>query len=343
VGVGVAVAFVVIATVAAGCVTDRDGSEPQRTCDDAVPVDVDEVSVVATVAPITNIVSVIAAGSDVRVEGVVPEGVDSHTYEPTTSVAVALEQADVVFLNGLELEARTKELAVANSDGSVVCELGDHVLPESEYIFDFSFPESAGSPNPHLWTNPLMAADYATVVRDVLSAVAPDDADVFESNHDEFVARIDTLDRAVRVASDTLAPEDRLLLTYHDAYAYFAGEYGWTVVGAVQPASFDEPTPREVAQLVEQIRERGVAVIFGSEVFPSPVLRQIASETGVTYVDELRDDDLPGRPGDPEHSWFGLMTFNLVTIVEALGGDAEAIATIDTSPSAPDAAVYPQE
>jgi ABC-type Zn uptake system ZnuABC Zn-binding protein ZnuA len=166
---------------------------------------------------------------------------------------------------------------------------------------------------------------------------------MFESNHDRFVSRIDELDRAVRDATDSLPPEARLLLTYHDAYAYFAREYDWTVVGAVQPSSFDEPTPREVAALIDQVRERGVRAIFGSEVFPSPVLRQIAEETGAEYVDDLRDDDLPGRPGDQGHSWIGLMQVNVVTIVEALGGDATAVAEIDVTPSASDAASYPQE
>ena len=144
-----------------------------------------------------------------------------------------------------------------------------------------------------------MARAYAAVVRDVLSAADPDEAAVFAANDAAFADRVAELDRATRAATGSLAPSDRLLLTYHDAYAYFADEYGWTVVGAVQPSSFKEPTPREVAALIEQVRATGVAAIFGSEVFPSPVLRQIADETGVTYVDDLRDDDLPGEPGDP--------------------------------------------
>ena len=285
--------------------------------------------------------SVVAAGSPVEIEGIVPEGVNSHTYEPTPGAAAALETADVVFLNGLKLEVPTRQLAVANvDDGVAVCELGDDVLPEDDYIFDFSFPESAGSPNPHLWTNPPMALEYAAVVRDVLSAVDPANADLYEANYDAFADRVEALDAATRAATATIPSGERLLLTYHDAYAYFAEEYGWEVVGAVQPSSFNEPTPREVATLIEQVRDLGVAAIFGSEVFPSPVLRQIADETGVDYVDDLRDDDLPGDPGDDDHSWLGLMQLNLVTIVEALGGDAGALRAVDVVPDAPDDATY---
>lgn len=310
-----------------------DGGEERSTgCGVGPAVGDRPLRVAVTVSPITDIVETIAAGTDTEVTGIVPEGVNSHTYEPAPGVAATLEDADVVIMNGLGLEEPTKELAVANMRGAAeLCELGTTVLPESEWLFDFSFPEEAGQPNPHLWTNPPMALDYARLVRDVLVARSPQHADRYDTNLAAFEARVDELDRALREATASIPPEERLLLTYHDAYAYFAQEYGWTVVGAVQPSSFAEPTPREVAALVDQIRERGVRAVFGSEVFPSPVLEQIAAESGATYVDDLRDDDLPGEPGDPEHSWLALMRFNYVTVVEALGGDATALRSLDVT------------
>jgi len=299
--------------------------------------------VVTTVAPITNIVATIAGGTDTVVTGVVPEGTNSHTYEPAPGVAATIEDADVVFLNGLALEEPTKRLALANLGGAAeLCELGTTVLPEDEYRYDFSFPRDGGKPNPHLWTNPPMALEYAELVRDVLTARRPDDAAVFDANLTAFAAQIAALDVAVRTATASIPADRRLLLTYHDAYAYFADEYGWTVVGAVQPSSFAEPTPREVAALIDQIATSGVTAVFGSEVFPSPVLEQIAAESGAVYVDDLRDDDLPGAPGDPDHSWIALMQFDVVTIVEALGGDATALRSLDVTPVAPDTATYPQ-
>lgn len=320
---------------------DLDTADRATTCAPGGPLPARPIRVVTTVAPITDIVALVAAGSGIEVAGIVPEGLNSHTYEPKPAAAAALERADVVFLNGLDLEAPTKRLAVANVDErGVICELGDETLPEADYIFDFSFPESAGSPNPHLWTNPPMARAYAAVVRDVLSAVDPANAAVFEANDAAFAAGVAELDAAIRAASDTIRPDQRLLLTYHDAYAYFGREYGWTVVGAVQPSSFNEPTPRELAAIIDQVRAAGVTAIFGSEVFPSPVLDQIAAETGVEYIDDLRDDDLPGEPGDPEHSWFALMQVNLVTIVEALGGDAVAISALDVEPLRSGTATY---
>ncbi|HEX2023698.1 MAG TPA: metal ABC transporter substrate-binding protein [Acidimicrobiales bacterium] len=299
-------------------------------------------SVVTTVAPITSIVANVA-GEAATVTGLVPEGTNSHTFEPPPSAAKTLSQADVVFVNGLRLEEPTVGLAreLAN-EGSEVVELGDRTVTPAEYVYDFSFPEDAGRPNPHLWTNPPMARQFARVAADTLERRDPANAGVYEANFERFAARVDDLDRAMTAATATLPPERRKLLTYHDAYAYFARHYGWTVIGAVQPSNFEEPTPKDVAALIEQVRRERVPAIFGSEVFPSPVLAQIGRETGVRYVDVLRDDDLPGKPGDPEHSWLGLMRFDFVTMVEALGGDASALRALDVSDPVPDRATYPQ-
>lgn len=299
--------------------------------------------IATTVAPLTNIVANIAGGSGTEITGIVPEGTNSHTYAPVPSVAATLEDADVVFINGLQLEEPTRELAVANlSKGAEICELGTTVLPVDQYLYDFSFPEDGGKPNPHLWTNPPMVVDYAELIRDVLVGRDPSNTEIYNTNLAAFTAKIDEFDAALRAGTETIPPDERLLLTYHDAYAYFAREYGWTVVGAIQPSSFDEPTPREVADLIDQVRERGVNAVFGSEVFPSGVLTQIADEGGATYIDDVRDDDLPGAPGDPNHSWLALMQFDYVTMINALGGDASALAGLDVGDVAPDTANYPQ-
>lgn len=299
--------------------------------------------IASTVAPITSIIANIAGGTTTQITGVVPEGTNSHTFEPKPSDAAILESADVIFINGLVLEEPTKNLALANLQESAnICELGSEILPESEYIYDFSFPKEGGKPNPHLWTSPPMARQYAQIVRDVLVRRDPINAAVYEQNFMAFAAKVDLLDRAMQVATETIPVDQRKLLTYHDAYAYFALHYGFTVIGAIQPSSFDEPTPKEISALITQVKQQNVVAIFGSEVFPSPVLEQIGIESKVRYIDVLRDDDLPGEPGDPQHSWLSLMRFNFVTMVEALGGDPAALNALDVQDVVKDSAKYAQ-
>ena len=327
-----------------GCAGSEQTSNSRNVgCDLGEVVQGRPLNIATTVAPITSIIANIAGGTSTSITGIVPEGTNSHTFEPKPSDAASLESADVIFINGLVLEEPTKDLAIANlKESANICELGTETLPESEYIYDFSFPKEGGKPNPHLWTNPPMAKQYAQVARDLLVRRDPVNAAIYEKNFVAFAVKIDALDNATKIATATIPENQRKLLTYHDAYAYFAKNYGYTVVGAIQPSSFDEPTPKEIAALILQVKELGVKAIFGSEVFPSPVLEQIGLESDVRYVDVLRDDDLIGKPGDKEHSWLGLMRFNFVTIVEALGGDASALKLIDVQDVVKDGAKYSQ-
>ncbi|MDE2961802.1 MAG: metal ABC transporter substrate-binding protein [Chloroflexota bacterium] len=301
-------------------------------------------NVVATVSPITSIVENIG-GTRIALQGVVPEGVNSHTFEPAPAVAVALSGADLIFLNGLFLEEPTLEMAKANlKPGAAIVSLGEQTITRDQWQFDFSFPEEDGHPNPHLWPDPLLTLRYAEIVRDNLVARDPTNADYYHANYDAFAQRIATLDEAIRTMIPTIPTANRKLLTYHDSWAYFADRYGLTVIGAVQPSDFSEPSARDVANLIIQIKEEGIPAVFGSEVFPSDVMQTIAAESGAEYIDELSDDDLPGAPGDPDHSYLGLEVANLRIMIPALGGDASALDKVDISPvfDGTSNAVYPQ-
>lgn len=322
-----------LALVAAGCGGSSAASNGKGN---------GRLQIATTVAPLTSIVSAVA-GDAADVRGLVPEGTNSHTFEPPPSAARTLATADVVFVNGLKLEEPTVDLAEANrKKGSELVELGSRVLTPARYIYDFSFPKSGGKPNPHLWTDPPMASEYAHIVAETLIRLDPAHEETYQSNYEAFATKVYELIVATRTATATVPPQQRKLLTYHDGYAYFARDFGWTVIGAIQPSSFDEPSPKSVAALIRQVKEEGVPAIFGSEVFPSPVLAQIGREAGVRYVDTLRDDDLPGGPGDAAHSYLGLMRVDFVTMVEAMGGDAGALEALDLRPAHPDHARYPQ-
>ena len=290
--------------------------------------------VVTTVAPITSIVENVA-GNRAQVTGIVPEGVNSHTFRPAPSIARTMARADLIILNGLNLEIPTLKLARANKrPDTPILLLADHTVAEQDYVFDFSFPEDQGYPNPHLWPDPVHVMNYARLVRNALIDADPGGRAVYEANTERCLKQLRALHQAIAATVATVPPGNRRLLTYHDSWPYFAKRYGFTVIGAVQPSSFAESSPREVARLIDQLKREQLPAVFGSAVFPSPVLQQIAREAATTFVDSLRDDDLPGEPGDPHHSYTGMMLANIRTIVTALGGSPDALRGVDPAPVA---------
>jgi ABC-type Zn uptake system ZnuABC Zn-binding protein ZnuA len=103
------------------------------------------------------------------------------------------------------------------------------------------------------------------------------------------------------------------------------------MIGAVQPADFSEPSAADVRAMIDQLRQVGVPAFFGSEVFPTRVLNAVAEETGAAYFSDLRDDELPGQPGEAQHSYIGMMKLNAEAIVKGLEGNPDALAAIDAA------------
>ena len=293
--------------------------------------------VVTTVAPLTNIVSNIA-GDRVRVQGVIPEGTDSHTFEPRPSDADLLSKADLVFVNGLRLEVPTVKLAQASKPKDTnIYELGNNTINKNQWLFDFSFPKEKGDPNPHLWVNPKYAEAYAKLAAQQLTKLDPEGKNYYAKNLKNYLQRLNALDKVTRGVVATIPPQNRKLLTYHDSWAYWAREYGFDVIGAIQPSDFREPSAKDVARLIDQIRKLRVPAIFGSEVYPSTVEEQIAREAKVKTANTA-DDELPGEGlanamenTNPQHTYIGMMANNLRIIAENLGGNPKLVDRLNTA------------
>jgi len=281
----------------------------------------DMLDVATTVAPISSIARNVG-GDRIRLRGIIPDATNSHTFEPAPSDARTLAKADLIVVNGLHLEQPTLEMAEASKSSTAVIEqLGDSTVSQQDWLFDFSFPVSAGDPNPHLWMDVQYAIRYADLMRGWFGDADPANRAAYDANFAAYKARLEQLDGLIRQGVASVPAADRKLLTYHDSWAYWAREYGFTVIGAVQASDFSDPSPQEVARLIEQIRAEKVPAIFGSEVFPSPVLEQIARESGAKFVDQLRDDEPPGPPQGREHTYVGMMKKDMQVMIGALGGD----------------------
>jgi zinc/manganese transport system substrate-binding protein len=141
--------------------------------------------VVTTVAPITNMVRNIGADY-VNVTGIVPDGTDSHTFEPVPTDAKLLASADLIIVNGLD-----------------ILQLGNRALPREDWRYDFSFPREHGHPNPHLWPNIALAMRYAEIIRDGLIELDPAHKEGYVANAAVYLSKLRKLDKAIAEAAQT--------------------------------------------------------------------------------------------------------------------------------------------
>ena len=292
---------------------------------------IDKLNIVTSVAPITNIVQNIG-GEKINLIGLVPEGVNSHTFDLVPSDAIKINNADLIIIDGLNLETEVEKIAnnaIAKNSKIHLLKLGDNTVDKADWIFDFSFPKEKGDPNPHLWLNVYYAIKFANLTRDKLIEIDPFNSKYYTENSKKYTELLKHLDNGIKKSIMTIPPENRKLLTYHDSWAYFAPRYGMTVIGVIQPSDFGEPSAKDVADLIDQVRAEKVPAIFASEVFPTNIIDQIAKEGNITVVETLSDDDLPGKPGDNNHSYVGMMIENMKNMILPLGGNIEELKNIN--------------
>jgi ABC-type Zn uptake system ZnuABC Zn-binding protein ZnuA len=298
--------------------------------------------IVATVSPLADLVAQVG-GERVEVRPLVPAGADAHTYAPRPGDARRIERADLYIGIGLALNDDALRLARTNvrPEARLVL-LGEEFLDTTGFVFDHAVGDridlpvdAAGlGPNPHVWTSLTNARALVRGIVTVLTDADPAGAEVYAHRGALLDTALAELFTRVDAAVATIAPADRVLVTYHDAWVYFARDHGLDHAIAVQAGDFSDPSAAGVRSLIDQVRALGVRAVFGSRVFPSAVLEVIAAESGATYVPGLSDDALPGEAGTPEHTYLELMRQNAVIIVEGLGGDASGLA-VPIPPVAP--------
>ena len=229
-----------------------------------------KLNVVTTVAPISSIARNVG-GDRIDLHGVIPDGTNSHTFEPAPSDAKILSQADVIFVNGLDLELPTMDLAEANlRDGAEIVTLGEQTMTRRRVGLRLLLParrtvipiRTSGRTRPTPSATPRSSP---TRLRDAIPPMRTTTRRTWRA----------TAPRSTRSTRPSpprwrrCPQQNRKLLTYHDSWAYFAPRYGFVVIGAAQPSDFSEPSPQEVAALIDQIKAEQVPAVFGSEVFAS--------------------------------------------------------------------------
>lgn len=310
------------------------GGAPEREADEGDAETAEPtVRAVATVAPLADLVRQVL-GERGTVRSLVPSGADSHSYEPRPGDVAEIEAADVYFGNGRGLNEGALQLAEsAIGDEARVIRLAERAVDDDELASaldagrdhddDHGHTHAA---NPHTWLHVPFAMAKVETIAEVLTDIDPEGAQAYQANAREYLDELRQLHESIAESAATVPADQRTIVTFHDAYRYFAHGYGFDVVGVVQPADGAEPDPGDVAALIDQINAEGVPAVFGSGVFADGVSEQIAAETDAAYYTGLTDDVLPGEPGDAEHSYAGLIAHNARVIIDGLDGDASLIA-----------------
>ena len=282
------------------------------------------VQVVATTGMVGDLVSVIA-GDRAALHVMMGPGVDPHLYRATRADLERLLRADLVLANGLGLEGRLAETfaRVARAGKSVLAVA--ETLPEQDLI---AVADAPGAFDPHVWMDPSLWAKAAEPVAAALIRLDPAGEMQFQRNLEILKTSFAAIDGYAASAIATIPEHARVLITAHDAFAYFGRRYGLAVEGIQGLSTETEAGLRRIADLVELVVAGRIPAIFAETSVPDRNLRALiegAAARGhrVVLGGTLFSDSM-GQPGTYEGTYLGMLDHNVTTIVHALGGEAPA-------------------
>lgn len=251
------------------------------------------------------------AGDAADIVSITKPGAEIHNYQPTPGDLIAAQDADLILWNGLNLEQWFEQFLGNLGDvPSVVVSEGIEPIGIGEGPY-------AGRPNPHAWMSPSDAVIYVENIRDAFIAADPPNAETYTANAAAYVAEIEATVAPIREAIATVPEERRWLVTSEGAFSYLARDFGLREL-YLWPINADQQgTPQQVRQVIDQMRENDIPVIFSESTISSRPAEQVARETGAEYGGVLYVDSLSEADG-PVPTYLDLLSVTTSTIVEGL-------------------------
>lgn len=277
----------------------------------------EKLRVVTTTGMITDAVRNIA-GDLVHVDGLMGAGVDPHLYKASKGDIDLLEQADLVFYNGLMLEAKMAEVFTRMKRVKTTVAIGD-AIPDSLLRFPSEFE---GHPDPHIWFDLSLWRMATEQVMLTLVRIDSQHADQYQANGGAYLDSIIALHEWVREQVATIPKEKRVLVTAHDAFGYFGRAYNIEVAGLQGISTVSEAGLYDVAHMVDMLVNRNIKAIFVESSVPKKAIESVVEgcrerNKAVTIGGELFSDAM-GAEGTVEGTYFGMVRHNVNTIVRAL-------------------------
>ena len=268
---------------------------------------------VATLNTVLTEVARQVGGARVEVVGIVAPGVDPHSFNPSPSDVRALVDAEIVLASGLNMEAYLDRLVVSVGPRGRVVAVGNE-LPT---VLDLPGSPGRVEKDPHWWHsigNVILSAD---LVRREFTRLRPQNAEEFAANAEGYSARLRELEAWVSSEVGRLPPGRRHLVTSHDAFGYFARDYGFTVHAINGLSTEGEADARNVAGLIDLIRRERIGAVFAENSVDPRLVENLVRETGVRLGGTLYADGL-GPPGSGAETYEQMYRHNVGAIVGAL-------------------------
>jgi ABC-type Zn uptake system ZnuABC Zn-binding protein ZnuA len=293
-------------------------------CQRATPTSQSAINVLAVETFLAEIAQNVA-GERLKVEALVPLGLDPHAFEPTPRDVIKIAESQVLILNGSGFEAwaaKTLENAggqriVIEASAGLTSRTPREGEPADEH--DSQTEEAHIEGDPHFWLDPTQVIRYVENIRDGLITADPAGKDAYTQNAAAYIAQLNDLDTWITQQVSAIPEERRLIVTNHESFGYFADRYGFTIIGTVIPSvsTGASPSAQQLARLVDQIRATGAVALFLETGANPQLAEQIAQETGLKVVSGLYTHSITA-PGGEAPTYIRMMQYNVNVIVGAL-------------------------
>lgn len=272
-------------------------------------------SIVATTGMIADAARAL---SGLPVTALIGPGMDPHGHRPTRNDILTLSRADLVLWHGLNLEAQFAKLMAGLAQNSTVLAVAE-TLPADLLLSDPAYPDR---PDPHIWFDPALWARVTQEMEPMLAKLAPDVA----ARGMAYRASVSSISIYANKVLSTIPPENRLLVTAHDAFAYFGRAFGLEVAGVQGISTESEAGLSRISELVTLLVDRRVPAVFVESSVSDRALRALiegaAAQGHTVRIGGELFSDAMGPEGSYEGTWVGMMDHNATTIARALGGEA---------------------
>lgn len=257
------------------------------------------------------------AGKRVKVDTLMPLGIDPHAYQPTPQDVAKIAESQVLIVNGAHFEEWLDKTLQNAGGAQTVIEASAGLTSRKPTANEALDPGHAG--DPHFWLDPTKAISYVENIRDGLAKADPAGAKTYAANARLYIAQLVELDNWITAQVSQIPPEKRLLVTNHESFGYFADRYGFSIAGTVIPSTSSEASPsaQQMAALIDTIKQMDVKAIFLETGANSQLADQIAQETSAKVVTNLYTHSITGPNGEAP-SYIEMMKHNVILIVEAL-------------------------